>query len=60
MEGVGSDAQRRTLISGWPVLRRMAGPPGKALATAMPVLLFAVIYTVVNIFILAAPMAHRH
>ena len=42
------------------VLRRMAGPPGKALATAMPVLLFAVIYTVVNIFILAAPMAHRH
>ena len=42
------------------VLRRVAGQPGKALATAMPVLLFAVAYTVMNIFILAAPMAHRH
>ncbi|MBI4442235.1 MAG: 4Fe-4S binding protein [Acidobacteria bacterium] len=42
------------------VARRVSGQPAKAFATALPVLLFAVAYTVLNIFILAAPMAHRH
>ena len=42
------------------VARRVAGQPAKAFAMALPVLLFVVAYTVLNIFILAAPMAHRH
>ena len=42
------------------VARRITGQPAKAFGVALPILLFAVAYTVLNIFILAAPMAHRH
>ena len=42
------------------VARRNASPPASAFRAVLPILLFAVAYTLLNILILSAPMAHRH
>jgi hypothetical protein len=35
-------------------------PPERAFRSVLPILLFAAAYTVMNVFMLSAPMAHRH
>ena len=42
------------------LVARYASGSGKAFRMVLPILLFAVAYTVLNVLILAAPMAHRH
>ncbi len=42
------------------VARRTASPSMQAFRTALPIFLFAIAYTVLNVLILSAPMAHRH
>ena len=42
------------------LVARNAAGQGKAFRMALPVLLFAVAHTVLNVLVLAAPMAHRH
>ena len=42
------------------VARRNTSPALSAFRTALPILLFAVAYTALNLLILSAPMGHRH
>ncbi len=42
------------------VVRRNASQSRMAFRTALSILLFAIAYTVLNIVVLSAPMAHRH
>jgi len=39
---------------------RRNAPPDRAFRAVLPVLLFSTAYTVMNVFLLAAPMSHRH
>ncbi|MCZ6491991.1 MAG: hypothetical protein O7A06_15860 [Acidobacteria bacterium] len=42
------------------VVRRNSAQSRLAFRTALPIMLFAIAYTVLNIIVLSAPMAHRH
>lgn len=42
------------------LIARNAMEPRPAFGTALPIFIFAVAYTLLNAFVLAAPMAHRH
>ncbi len=42
------------------VVRRNTAQSRLAFRTALPIMLFAIAYTVLNIIVLSAPMAHRH
>ena len=42
------------------LIARNAMKPRPAFGTALPIFIFAVVYTLLNAFVLAAPMAHRH
>ena len=41
-------------------VRRNGPRPERAFRAVLPILLFAAAYTVMNVFMLSAPMAHRH
>ena len=47
-------------LVGVAVARRTSVQSVRAFRTALPILLFAIAYTVINIVVLSAPMAHRH
>ncbi len=45
---------------GLALARRSANQPARIFRDVVPILLFATAFTVLNLIVLAAPMAHRH